>query len=119
MIRFAGEKKQSGKNHGNIRKSFTAIDDLGLKDLPLGGDNFTWKGRLENQIISRLDRFLVSAGMDNYFGASQQFLLPKPLWDHFPILLAGGGTEERGPQPFRFENTVLRICDLKSQVSKI
>ena len=40
---------------------------------------------------------------DNLFDGFVQGVLPKPVLDHFPILLYGGGMRRR-PSPFRFEN---------------
>ena len=37
------------------------------------------------------------------FNGAFQCVLPRPIFDHFPILLDGGGLR-RGPSLFRFEN---------------
>ena len=56
---------------------------------------------------SRLDRFLVSEDWENHFSGAIQSSLPRPVSDHFPILLDGGAVR-RGPIPFRFENIWLK-----------
>ena len=43
------------------------IEDLELRDLPLQGGSFTWKGGLNNQSHSRIDRFLVSNEWEEHF----------------------------------------------------
>ena len=40
---------------------------------------------------------------DNLFNGAMQGILPRPVSDHFSILLERGGLK-RGPSPFRFEN---------------
>ena len=40
--------------------------------------------------MARLDRFLLLYDWEVYFGNVAQTILPKPLSDHFPILLVGG-----------------------------
>ena len=54
--------------------------------------------------MARLDRFLVSEEWDCLFGGTKQSILPRPTFDHFPILLEGGRSLSKGPSPFRFEN---------------
>ncbi|RVW54429.1 hypothetical protein CK203_068460 [Vitis vinifera] len=56
---------------------------------------------------SRLDCFLVSEDWENHFSGAIQCSLPRPVSDHFPILLDGGGVRS-GPSPFRFENMWLK-----------
>ncbi|RVX04946.1 putative ribonuclease H protein [Vitis vinifera] len=51
--------------------------------------------------------FLISEDWENHFSGAFQCSLPRPVSDHFPILLDGGGTR-RGPIPFRFENMWLK-----------
>ncbi|RVX15528.1 hypothetical protein CK203_009184 [Vitis vinifera] len=92
----------------NMRRFAHIIEELGLVDLPLQGGVFTWSGGLNNQSWARLDRFLVTPSwLDNFSGVIQR-RLPRPVSDHFPILLEGGGLR-RGPSPFRFENMWLKV----------
>ncbi|RVW90073.1 LINE-1 reverse transcriptase-like [Vitis vinifera] len=63
---------------------------------------------LNNQSWARLDRFLVSPSWLDKFSGVIQRRLPRPVSDHFPILLEGGGLR-RGPSPFRFENMWLKV----------
>ncbi|RVW74272.1 hypothetical protein CK203_051041 [Vitis vinifera] len=65
-----------------------------------------------NQSFSRLDRFLVNEEWDYRFSGSRQCILLRPVSDHFPILLEGGGLR-RGPSPFRFENMWLKVEGFK------
>ena len=95
-----------------MRRFADVIEELQLKDLPLFGGPFTWSGGANNQTLSRLDRFLVNEGWDCRFSHSRQSVLPRPVSDHFPILLEGGGLRN-GPSPFRFENMWLKVEGFK------
>ncbi|RVW29580.1 Exonuclease 1 [Vitis vinifera] len=90
-----------------MRRFSEVIDDLDLRDLPLQGGPFTWSGGLNSQTMSRLDRFLVTEDWEGYFNGVVQSTLPRPMSDHFPILLDEGGVR-RGLVPFRFENMWLK-----------
>ena len=91
-----------------MRRFAHIIDELGLVDLPLQGGVFTWSEGLNNQSWARLDRFLVSPSWLDHFSDVLQRRLPRPLSDHFPVLLEGGGLR-RGHSPFRFENMWLKV----------
>lgn len=77
-------------------------------DLPLLGGRFTWSNSQDNPSMSRIDRFLVFAGWDSFFSSSVQSLLPRPLSDHFPILLDCGRIQG-GKSHFKFENMWLKF----------
>ena len=77
-------------------------------DIPLQRGVFTWSGGPNNQSWARLDRFLVNTSWLDQFSGVLQRRLPRPLSDHFPVLLEGGGLR-RGPSPFRFENMWLKV----------
>ena len=49
-----------------------------------------------------MDRFLVSSDWESRFSKAAQRSLPRPISDHFPILLDSDGVRS-GPSPFRFE----------------
>ncbi|RVW89101.1 putative ribonuclease H protein [Vitis vinifera] len=107
MIRFPNEWRRGGRLSPSMRRFSEVIDDLDLRDLPLQGGPFTWSGGLNNQAMSRLDRFLVSEDWEGHFNGVVQSTLPRPVSNHFPILLDGGGVR-RGLVPFRFENMWLK-----------
>ena len=98
-----------------MRRFAQVVDELGLVDLQLQGGSFTWSGGLNNQSRARLDRFLVTSCWLDQFSRVVQRRLPRPTSDHFPVLLEGGGLR-RGPTPFRFENTWLKVDGFKDLI---
>ncbi|XP_010650408.1 uncharacterized protein LOC104879402 [Vitis vinifera] len=106
------ESSRGGSLNSIMRRFAEVIEELELKDLPMVGGPFTWTGGTDNQSFSRLDRFLVNEEWDSHFGDARQFLLPRPMSDHFPILMDGEGLR-RGPIPFRFENMWLKAEGVK------
>ena len=107
MIRFPNECRRGGRVSFSMRRFLKVIDELELRDLPLQGGPFTWSGGLNSQTMSRIDRFLVTEDWEGYFNGVVQSTLPRPVSDHFPILLDGGGVR-KGLVPFRFENMWLK-----------
>ncbi|RVX18324.1 hypothetical protein CK203_006587 [Vitis vinifera] len=112
---FSRERSSQRRISSAMRKFAETVDDLGLVDLPLQGGDFTWNGGLHNQTWARLDRFLVSPSWIDQFSGINQCRLPRPVSDHFPIMLVGGGIR-RGPTPFRFENMWLKAEGFKELV---
>ena len=72
-----------------MRHFSEVIEELLLRDLPLAGGCFTWCGGPNNGYSSRLDCFLVSKEWESHFNGLSQKLLPRPTFDHAPILLDG------------------------------
>ena len=70
-----------------------------------------------DQVLSRarLDRFLVSPCWLDQFSRVCQRRLPRPISDHFPVLLEGGSWS-RGPAPFRFENMWFKVEGFKELI---
>ena len=116
IILSQGERSRQGRVTSAMRRFAQVIDELELVDLPLQGGSFTWSGGLYNQVwAARLDRFLVSPSWLDQFSNVIQKRLPRPISDHFRILIEGGGMR-RGPSPFRFENMWLKVEGFKDLI---
>ncbi|RVW17787.1 putative ribonuclease H protein [Vitis vinifera] len=61
---------------------------------------------------SSYEEVLVSPRWLDQFSNVTQKRLSRPISDHFPITIEGGG-KRRGPSPFRFENMWLRVEGFK------
>lgn len=106
------DRSSQGRISGVMRRFAQIVDDLELIDLPLQGGVFSWSGGRNNQAWARLDRYLVTQDWLDKFCGVVQCRLPRPISDHFPIMLKGGGLR-RGPSPFRFENMWLKVDGFK------
>ena len=60
-ILFPNERSRGGRLSNSMRRFFDILNDLDLRDLPLQGGPYTWRGGLNGSSMSRLDRFLVTA----------------------------------------------------------
>ena len=112
MVLSSNDRSSVGRISHHMRRFNEVINELGLRDLPLQGGPFTWRGGHNNQRMSRLDRFLVSADWESKFSKAIQRTLPRPVSDHCPVMLDSEGIKS-GPSPFRFENMWLKFVGFK------
>ena len=112
MVLSPDDRNSGGRISHHMRRFNEVINELGLRDLPLQGGPFTWRGGHNNQRMSRLDRFLVSTDWESQFSKAIQRTLPRPVSDHCPVLLDSDGINS-GPSPFRFENMWLKFDGFK------
>ncbi|RVW26431.1 hypothetical protein CK203_086137 [Vitis vinifera] len=112
LVRFPEERSRGGGLTASKRRFSEVLEDLELRDYLLMGGPFTWRGGLNNQVQSRLDRFLVTDNWDNLFNGAVQGILPRPILDHFLVLLEGRGLK-RGPSL-----SDSRICGWRRRASK-
>ena len=96
------ERSRGGRISNTMRRFSDVLNDLGLRDLPLQGGHYTWQGGSNGRSMSRLDRFLVSPDWESQCNRVIQRRLPRPVSDHFPIMLDSEGVRA-GPSLFRFE----------------
>ena len=65
--------------------------------------------------MSRIDRVLVSNDWENHFPDVTQRVLPRPILDHFPLLVEARGIFRR-KSPFRFDNMWLKTDGFNDRV---
>lgn len=53
-----------------MRRFLEVIEELELRGFPLQGGPFTWRGGLDNQSQSRLNRFFMIENWDNLFNGT-------------------------------------------------
>ncbi|GAU42970.1 hypothetical protein TSUD_188430 [Trifolium subterraneum] len=98
--------KRSGSSNGSSNKERTEfaqfIDAMELVDIPVFGKKFTWSNS-DNSAMSRLDRFLLSEGLIEKGGISNQWVGGRDISDHHPIWLECSNINW-GPKPFKFNN---------------
>ena len=66
------------------------IEDVNLIDLPLEGGSYTWSSSSDQPSMSRIDKVLVSHDWEEQYPDVTQRILPRPVLDHFPILVEVG-----------------------------
>ncbi|RVW83364.1 LINE-1 reverse transcriptase-like [Vitis vinifera] len=86
-MRYPEERSRGGELSASMRRFTEVVEDLELRDYPLQGGLFTWRGGLNNQSQSRLDRFLVTDEWDRMFNGAMQGILARPVSDHFLFFL--------------------------------
>ena len=116
VIRDPRERNREGSFTQSMRRFSQVTDELKLKDIPMQGGIYTWKGGPNNGRMARLDRYLLTEEWDCQFGKVTQSILPRPISNHSPTLLEGG-TWPNGPSPFRFENMWLKVEGFKDLIT--
>ena len=111
-IRFPEERKSGGGISASMRRMSYVIDDMRIRDIPIQGGPFTWRGGRNNCLMFRLDHFFISDDWETYFSSLVQSTLPRPFSDHCHILLDASGIRT-SPSHLWFETMWLRVEGFK------
>lgn len=90
-----GRERRGMSDSGNLaewEEFFDFINNMGLEDLPCKGNKyslFSSNGRLK----TRLDRFLVSSNIVNWWGVVGQQIGDSDISDHCPIWLVANNKD--------------------------
>ena len=76
-------------------------------DLPLERASFAWFRDSGTDCMSRIDRTLASVDWIDHFGNVSQRVLPRVVFDHYPLLVVAGCVN-KGQRAFKFENMWLK-----------
>jgi endonuclease/exonuclease/phosphatase family metal-dependent hydrolase len=87
-----------------------AISALGLIELPLKGQRFTWTNRQHPPLLERLDWFFTSANWTLSYPITSVSTLVMETSDHVPCLVSVSTAIPKG-SIFRFENFWLQHDD--------
>jgi endonuclease/exonuclease/phosphatase family metal-dependent hydrolase len=90
IVRFPSERSSDSSYSTGMMDFLDFISAQGLMDIPLVGGQFTWLNNQENEIWSRIDRFLFSLDWEDHYPTVAQRRLSRLLCDHFPLLLDCG-----------------------------
>ncbi|GAU10537.1 hypothetical protein TSUD_419470, partial [Trifolium subterraneum] len=110
-ITKTSERRGSSNWSGNTERTefVQIIETMELIDIPVLGKKFTWSNS-DNSAMSRLDRFLLSEGLIEKGGITNQWVGDRDISDHYPIWLECNN-RNWCPKPFKFNNCWLEHPD--------
>jgi hypothetical protein len=113
MIRSPDNRNKSGGDHLRMMSFNLAISQLGLQEIPLKGQAYTWSNMQHHPLLEKLDWCFVSQAWSVTFPATSALSLPRGTSDHIPWMV---NVQINVPKPpiFRFENYWLQLDDFHS-----
>jgi endonuclease/exonuclease/phosphatase family metal-dependent hydrolase len=113
MIRSPDNRNKPGGDHLRMMSFNLVISQLGLQEIPLKGQAYTWSNMRRQPLLEKLDWCFVSQAWSVTFPATSAFSLPRGTLDHIPWIV---NVQINVPKPpiFIFENYWLQLDDFHS-----
>jgi endonuclease/exonuclease/phosphatase family metal-dependent hydrolase len=103
LIRRPKNRNKSGGDI-NLTQAFNeAISNMGIVELPLSSQAYTWPNRQQNPLLERLDWFFISQAWSLEFPRTKAKTLARDVSDHVPCIITIQ-TKVPKPRVFKFEN---------------
>ncbi|TYK13810.1 hypothetical protein E5676_scaffold488G00730 [Cucumis melo var. makuwa] len=103
VVRYTVEASAQNSSTYSMRKFNAFITNNNLIDPSLTNAKYTWSNLRVQRVLSRIDRFLYTAGWENMFSLHYSKALSRITSDHFPLLLESSNISW-GPPPYKFIN---------------
>lgn len=103
LIRYPENRNKPGGDVNNMLAFNEALSNLGLLELPLHGQRYTWTNKQEHPLLQQLDWFFTSPTWVTKYPGTKVQTLSRDTSDHVPCLV-NIMTNIPRPKVFRFEN---------------
>lgn len=117
LYRNPSDRNRPGADYSDMLMFNAAISALGLIEIPLKGQRFTWSNKQHPPLLERLDWFFTSPCWTSTYPNTNVFTMTMETSDHVPCLISFSTQIPKG-QIFRFENFWLHHEDFYNQVQQ-
>jgi exonuclease III len=111
MIRYPENRNKPGGDPIRMLTFYSAISQLGLQEIPLKGQAFTWSNMQRHPLLEKLDWCFVSQAWSSNFPATSAHTMARGASDHVPYWVVNVQINVPKPPIFRFEIFLLRFED--------
>jgi hypothetical protein len=87
LIRRTENRNMPGGDVNMMHAFNEAISTLGVIEIPLSGQSFTWSNRQQNPLLERLEWFFMSQSWSLEFPGTRAMTLSRDVSDHVPCIV--------------------------------
>jgi exonuclease III len=117
-IRRQENRNKPGGDPNLMIRFSDAVSKLGLVEIPLSVQAYTWSNKQQNPLLERLDWFFISQVWSLEFPGTKAKTLARDVSDHVPCLITIK-TDVPKPRVFIFENYWLQHNSFNSVFQKV
>jgi hypothetical protein len=115
LYRNPSDRNKPGADYSGMLMFNAVISALGLVEIPLKGQRFTWSNKQHPPLLERLDWFFTSPSWTISYPNTNASTMTMETSDHVPCLITIFTQIPKG-HIFRFENYWLQHDDFMNQV---